>query len=92
MSAEVDALLKIAALVLVVIGGYTGIYAYQARPVLKAAGTLVRGLQTIRAAKVDGVLTDTELIQIGRDTVQFDAECGDCLILARPLISRLLRR
>ena len=83
MSAEVDALLAAAALVVGVAGGYAGIYAVRARPVLKAAGTLVAGIQTIRAAKTDGVLTDAELIQIGREAVQLDADVGDCLILAR---------
>ena len=83
MSAEVDAILQIAALILVIIGGYAGIYAVRARPIIKAAGTLVKAIQTIRAAKVDGVLTDAELIQIGRETVQFDSDVGDCLILAK---------
>ena len=78
---EVDALLQIAALVLVLVGGYAGIYAVRARPVLTAAGTLVRGIQTIRAAKIDGVFTDAELIQIGREAVQLDADVGDCRIL-----------
>lgn len=83
MSAEVDAVLQILALLLVVIGGYAGIYAVRARPIVAAAGTLVRGIQTIRAAKTDGILTDAELVQIGREAVQLDAEIGDCLILAR---------
>jgi len=83
MSAEVDALLQIAALVLVLVGGYAGIYAVRARPILKAAGTLVKGIQTIRTAKADGVFTDGELVIIGRAAVQLDAEIGDCWILAR---------
>lgn len=80
---EFDALLQIAPLVLVLVGGYAGIYAVRARPIVTAAGTLVRGIQTIRAAKADGIFTDAELIQIGREAVQLDAEVGDCLILAR---------
>ncbi len=79
---EFDTLLQIAALAIGVAGGYVAVRYVLAAAVLKAVGTLVRGIQTIRAAKADGILTDAEYIQIGKDAVQLENDVGTCWILA----------
>lgn len=81
---EVDALLAALTLVIGIAGGYAAVRYVLAGAVIKAVGTLVAVIQTIRSAKSDGVFTDAELIQIGRGAVQLDADCGDCWIIARP--------
>ena len=79
---EFDALLQIGALALGIAAGYVA-YSYLASAALQAAADLIAGTQAIRSARADGVVTDEELVQIGRKTLAFEASVGNLWILSR---------
>jgi len=79
---EFDALLQIGALALGMAAGYAA-YSYKAKAVIKAASSLVAVIQAIRAARADGVETDAEKIRIGEAALEFEADVGNCKVLAR---------
>lgn len=83
MSAEVDAILQIAALLVVIGGGYAGVYAYRARPVIKAVGSFVAAIQTIRAAQADGAISPDEERQAGRAAFALFDDVVSCAAIAK---------
>ena len=82
MSAEVDALLQIAALALGIAAGYAG-YSYRARPVLDAVARLVALVQQVRGARADGTITDAERLAIADETIALERAIGQCSVLLR---------